>query len=111
MLLIYYFTKPVFWIIPWILQSIGYFRVLRKVDMDGKWAIVPFAAEGKLSTILFESMSSYWHPLVIAGPQTPSLLHPSRLSQGPCLSSLSQTANSHWETLMLGKIEGRRRRG
>lgn len=67
MLLIYYFTKPVFWIIPWILQSIGYFRVLRKVDMDGKWAIVPFAAEGKLSTILFESMSSYWHPLVIAG--------------------------------------------
>ena len=29
-------------------------------------------------------------------PETPSPSHPSRLSQSPCLSSLSHTANSHW---------------
>ena len=44
-------------------------------------------------------------------PKPPSLPQPSRLSQGPCLSSLNHTANSHWETLMLGKIGGTRRRG
>ncbi len=67
MIWIYYFSKPLFWVIPWILQSIGYYRLLRKLDQDGRPAIVPFIAEGKLSKIYFEKMSSYWHPLIYSG--------------------------------------------
>lgn len=30
MLFIYYLTKPVNWIIPWILQAIVYYRIMKK---------------------------------------------------------------------------------
>lgn len=67
MLLLYYMSDPVNWIIPWILQAIGYYRVLRKMGQKGTYAVVPFVAEGKLSSILFENMRSYWHPLIMTG--------------------------------------------
>ena len=37
----------------------------------------------------------FWNSL-----PSPSLSHPSRLIQGPCLSFLSHTANSHWLSIL-----------
>ena len=43
--------------------------------------------------------ASHWYTHV---PSLPSLFpsHPSRLMQSPCLSSLSQTAHSHWLSVL-----------
>ena len=65
MLWIYYFTKPAFWIIPWILQAIGYYRVLQKMGLNGTRAIVPFVAEEKLTSILYNSLRTFWHPFIM----------------------------------------------
>lgn len=65
MLWIYYLAKPAFWILPWILQAIGYYRVLRKMGESGTRAIVPFVAEEKLTGILYNSKRTFWHPLLM----------------------------------------------
>ena len=66
MLLIYYFLNPVFWIIPWILQAFGYYKLLRKLDQDGRYGIIPFIGEWRLSKIYFEKIRTYWHALIMA---------------------------------------------
>ena len=65
MLFTYYMTKPVNWIIPWILQAFVYYRILRKMGIDGKWALVPFMAEGKMSKNLFRHKWLHLHYLVL----------------------------------------------
>lgn len=57
---------PQYWIIPWILQSIGYFFVLRRMGLRKGMAAVPFLAERELSTVLFPKMRSFYRPFVIA---------------------------------------------
>lgn len=54
------------WIIAVVAQIIGYFFILRKMNLDARFAIIPFAAEGRLSKELFRRMRSYFRPLVIA---------------------------------------------
>ena len=66
MLWIYYFTKPAFWIIPWIVQAIGYYGVLRKMGEKGLRAVIPFLAEKKIASILFVNKRSFWHPFIMA---------------------------------------------
>ena len=65
MLFIYYLSKPVAWIIPWILQAIVYYRLLRKMEIEPRWAIVPFLAEGKMSKHLFRHKSVHLHFLIL----------------------------------------------
>ena len=65
MLFTYYMTKPINWIIPWILQAFVYYRILRKMDIDGKWVLVPFMAEGKMSKNLFRHKWLHLHFLIL----------------------------------------------
>ena len=62
----YLLNDPKLWLIPWILQSIAYFFVLRKMGLKQWKAIVPFVAEHELSTVLFRKMRAFWRPFVIA---------------------------------------------
>ena len=65
MLFIYYFSKPVAWILPWIIQAFIYYRLLRKLGLNGLWALVPFAAEGHFSRIFFKNRRYYFHSLIL----------------------------------------------
>ena len=65
MLFTYYLTKPVNWIIPWIIQAFVYYRLLKKMGMEGKWAIIPFVAEGKMAKNLFRHKSLHTHFLIL----------------------------------------------
>ena len=67
MLLIYYFSKPSSWIIPWIIQAFVYFRLLRKIGQKGKYALIPFVAEGRFSRIYYKNRRYYFHTLVYTG--------------------------------------------
>ena len=49
------------------------------------------------------------HPSQASLP-SPSSSHPSRLSQSPCLSSLSHIANSHWLSTLYRGLECKSRR-
>ncbi len=67
MLFTYYLTKPVNWIIPWIIQAFVYYRLLKKMGLEGKWAIIPFVAEGKMAKNLFRHKSLHMHFLILTG--------------------------------------------
>lgn len=58
--------KPSTWAIPWILQSIAYYFVLRKMGLRSMTALVPFLAEREMSTVLFRKMRTFYRPFVIA---------------------------------------------
>ena len=64
MLITYFLSKPVNWIIPWIIQAFIYYRLLRKIGQDGKYALIPFVAEGRFSRIYFKNRSYYFHSLI-----------------------------------------------
>ena len=61
-----------------------------------------------LQNFVFSSQTSTWisHtytyiPSLFKLPLSPTLTHPSRLIQSPCLSFLSHTANSHWLSIFV----------
>ncbi|MBQ9273049.1 MAG: hypothetical protein IJ227_04970, partial [Mogibacterium sp.] len=57
---------PVYWLVPWLIQSLAYFMVLGKMGLK-KWkAIIPFYAEQQMSTKLFRRMRTFWRPFFIA---------------------------------------------
>ena len=65
MLLLYYFAKPTSWIIPWIIQAFIYFRLLKKMGQNGKYALIPFVAESRFSRIFFKNRRYYTHTLIV----------------------------------------------
>lgn len=65
MLYIYFFKHPIMWVIPWILQSIGYFFILKKMGLRQWTAIVPFVAEREFCTVLMQRMRTFWRPFLI----------------------------------------------
>ena len=66
MISIYFFREPVYWILPWVLQTIAYFFILKKMSLKKWTAIVPFLAEREFSTVLFRRMRSFYRPFVVA---------------------------------------------
>ena len=42
--------------VVWVVHSLAYSGVLRKMGLGGKWALIPLAAEGKMARILFVSL-------------------------------------------------------
>ncbi|MCQ2547029.1 MAG: clostripain-related cysteine peptidase [Clostridia bacterium] len=66
MLSIFFLAKPIYWIVPWILQAIGYFLVLRKMELRKWTAVIPILAEWQLSGKLFRKRRSFYRPVVIA---------------------------------------------
>ena len=65
MLSYYFLEKPVYWIIPWVIQSIAYFFILKKMRLRRWTAIIPFLAEREMSTVLFRRMRSFYRPFII----------------------------------------------
>ena len=61
-----FLRDPQYWAIPWILQSIAYYFVLRKMGLRKWTAVIPFLAERELSTVLFRKMRTFYRPFVIA---------------------------------------------
>ena len=61
-----FLRDPQYWVIPWILQSVAYFFVLRKIGLRKWTAVIPFLAERELSTVLFRKMRTFYRPFVIA---------------------------------------------
>ena len=66
MLLYYTLMEPESFIIPWVLQSVAYFFVLRKMGLRKSTALIPFLAEREMSTALFRKMRSFYRPFIIA---------------------------------------------
>ena len=53
------------WLLAWLLQSIGYYFVLKAMKEDTSYAIIPFFAEWHLSKFLFEKMRTFYRPFAI----------------------------------------------
>ncbi|MBE6041086.1 MAG: hypothetical protein E7220_01030 [Clostridiales bacterium] len=66
----YLLNEPKYWLIPWVMQSIAYFFVLRKMGLRVWTALVPFIAEHELSTVLFRKIRTFWRPFSIAAVMT-----------------------------------------
>ena len=66
MITIYCLTEPLYWIIPWILQSLAYFFILRKMGLKKWTAVIPFLAERQFTKVLFRKMRTFYRPFVIA---------------------------------------------
>lgn len=64
MLMNYFLFRPHLWFIPVVLQAIGYFGVLRKMGLPTIYALIPGAADWKLSTKFFRSTHSFWRPFI-----------------------------------------------
>ena len=62
----YLLNDPKYWLIPWILQSVAYYFVLKKMGLKQWKAAVPFLAEHELSTVLFKKMRAFWRPFLLA---------------------------------------------
>ncbi|MBQ3392920.1 MAG: hypothetical protein IJG52_05900 [Lachnospiraceae bacterium] len=52
--------------ITWILHAVSYAGVLNKMGIDRKYALIPIAAEWKMSQIFFASMRSFYQPVLAA---------------------------------------------
>lgn len=66
MISVYFFDDPKYWIIPWIIQAIAYFMLLKKMQLKRWTAIIPFLAERQFSTKLFRRMRIFYRPFFIA---------------------------------------------
>lgn len=53
-------------LIYWILTSLGYFFVLKKMPLKRKTCIIPFLAEREMTKVLFRTMRSFYRPFIIA---------------------------------------------
>ena len=66
MLLILFLKTSYLWVIAWALQSIGYYFVLKKVDEDPSYAMIPFFAEWRLTKKLYPYQLSFFRPFFVA---------------------------------------------
>ncbi len=62
----YFFKDPSSWILPWILQVISYFVLLRKLNLKRWTALVPFLAEREFSKMTFRKLRSFYRPFVVS---------------------------------------------
>ena len=65
MLIVYFLMRPVFWILPWILQALAYFKILKKMELKPWPAVVPVLGEYQLSRRLFPKRRSFFRPLIL----------------------------------------------
>ena len=65
MLLFYFLRNKYLWIIAWVLQSIGYHSLLKRIGDNPTFSIVPFFAEWRLSKYVFSRNVSFFRPLII----------------------------------------------
>ena len=65
MLLFFFLNNKYLMILAWILQSIGYYFVLKKINDITSYAIVPFFAEWRISRYLFSRSYNFLKPFII----------------------------------------------
>ena len=66
MVSIYFLKGAIYWIIPYILQVIGYNFLLKKMGLVRWTCIIPFLAERQFRKLLFRRLRSFYRPFVIA---------------------------------------------
>jgi len=66
MFLIFFMRNPVAYVVLWVLQMIGYFGILKKLDLDKWLCIIPFAAEKQIGKTEFQTKYAFWHPFILA---------------------------------------------
>ena len=66
MLLSYFFAHPILWAIPWILQSLGYYFVLKKMGLNPYTAVLPFLAEREMCKVLMRRMRTFYRPFAVS---------------------------------------------
>ena len=66
MVSIYFLRGAIYWIIPYILQVIGYNFLLKKMGLVRWTCIIPFLAERQFTKVMFRKMRSFYRPFVIA---------------------------------------------
>lgn len=65
MLLFLFLGNRYLWIVAWLLQSFGYYRVLKKIGDNPTFAIIPFFAEWRLSRYLYCYARSFFRPFLV----------------------------------------------
>ena len=65
MLLFSFLRNKYLWIVAWVLQSIGYHSVLKRIGDNPDFSIVPFFAEWRLSKYVFSRNVTFFMPLII----------------------------------------------
>ena len=65
MIAIYFFKEPLYWILPWLIQTIAYFFLLRKLHLKKWTAIIPFLADRQFTKVLFRRLRTFYRPFVI----------------------------------------------
>ncbi|MBP3891638.1 MAG: hypothetical protein J6D29_05645 [Solobacterium sp.] len=66
MLLFAFLRSSYLWVLAWLLQSIGYYFVLKKMGEEPSYAIIPFLAEWRLTKRLYPYQRSFFRPFLIA---------------------------------------------
>ncbi len=66
MLLLLLFLKSYWFPVFWLVTSVSYYFVLKKMDLNWKTCVVPFLAEREFSKVLFETRRAFWRPFLIS---------------------------------------------
>ncbi|MBR2546767.1 MAG: hypothetical protein IKF07_01040 [Eubacterium sp.] len=66
MLFLRILTDPIAFVVYWVVMTIGYFFVLKKMPLKRWTCIVPFLAEREMTKVLFRTMRSFYRPFIIS---------------------------------------------
>ena len=65
MLLLFFLNDKYLMILAWLLQSIGYYFVLKRMGDNPVYAIIPFIAEYRLSRCIYARSYKFFRPFLI----------------------------------------------
>ena len=66
MILLSIFTNPISIITYWILHSLSYYFILKKMNLRSWTAVIPVLAEREFSTVLFSRIRQFYRPFIIS---------------------------------------------
>ena len=66
MLFNYLLLDPIWWIVPWILQAIGYSGILRKLELPRWQAVIPVLAERAITQVMYPRMRTFYRPFILS---------------------------------------------
>ena len=66
MLILLFFIGMILAVPGWLLLTVSYYFILKKMPLKKWTCIIPFLAEREFSTILFPSMRTFYRPLIVS---------------------------------------------
>ena len=66
MLIIYCFAAPILWIVPYIIQTVSYMRILKRMGKKRIFGLVPLLGEWQMSQDVFRRRRQFFRPAVVA---------------------------------------------